>query len=334
MSLKVVQTIAEALDEIFPINIFLINENGIINWADKNMLKTSGISNLKTIEGQHASIFGDREWLTSKQVIESKEKKVLYEQFNDKDFFVVKVPYKKKGFEGVIGLSIDITRLKQAERAKSNFIMNMGHDIRTPFCGIITVLELLYAKENDTKKKNLIEISLYSCQRLLDFINDVQEIARLGYLPPDDERCDMKALLMEVVQFLTPSKEMKGLKIEVSHTGDSIIINRYYIEKILLNLLGNAVKFTEHGVITVSIKTSPILTIVVSDTGIGIDKKYHQQIFEEFFQVVFCYEKNEYAGIGKGLYFVKKYTEALHGNVTVQSALGKGSVFTVMIPIK
>lgn len=125
---------------------------------------------------------------------------------------------------------------------------------------------------------------------------------------------------------------MKGLNIEVSCADGGIITNRYRIEKILLNLMGNAVKFTEQGTITVSTKISSTLTIVVSDTGIGIDKKYHEKIFENFFKVVASYKKDEYAGIGKGLYLVKKYTEELQGSISVQSALGEGSVFTVIIP--
>ncbi|WP_218813650.1 sensor histidine kinase [Rickettsiella endosymbiont of Dermanyssus gallinae] len=249
------------------------------------------MASLETIQGQHASIFGEVLWLTSEQVMLSKQRKVLYERHNDKDFFVIKVPYKKEGIRGVMGLSIDISKLKQAERTKSMFTMNMGHEIRTPFCGIITVLELLYAKEKDINKRELLEMSLYSSRRLLDFMNDIQEVSRIGHLPLDDESCDMKVIVKDIVKFLRSSIEMKGLKIEVSCASDDIMINRYRIEKILLNLLGNAVKFTEQGVITVSIKTSPILTIVVSDTGIGIDKKYHEKIFESFFQAVSCYKK-------------------------------------------
>ena len=298
------------------------------------MLQASGVASLGTIQGQHASIFGEGSWVTSEQVMFSKQREVLYEHHNDKDFFVIKVPCKEEGTRGVMGLSIDITKLKQAERAKSNFAMNMGHDVRTPFCGIVTVLEILYAKEKDIKKKGLLEMSLYSSKRLLKFMNDVQEISQQGHLPLDEELCDMKAMLAGIVLFLMPTTEMKKLEIEVSCTGDEIMINRYRIEKVLLNLLGNAVKFTEQGIIKVSIKTSPLLTIVVSDTGIGIDEKYHEQIFEGFFKVVASYKKDEYAGIGKGLYLVKRYVEELQGSVTVQSELGKGSVFTVVIPNK
>ena len=332
MGMEVMENIAIALDEVFPINLFLIDENGAISWADRNMLEASGVASLETIEGKQASMFGEREWLTSERILLSKQREVLYEHYDDKDFLVIKVPYKKEGLMGVMGLSIDVSKLKQAERAKSAFTMNMGHDIRTPFCGIVTVLELLYANERDKNKKDLLEMNLYSSRRLLDFMNDIQEVSRLGHLPLDEELCDLKIILADIVLFLMPATQMKKLKVEVSCTGDVIMINRYRIEKILLNLLGNAVKFTERGTITVSIKTSPILTIIVSDTGIGIDEKHHEQIFDDFFKVVSSYKKDEYAGIGKGLYLVKQYTEDLKGSVTVQSSLGKGSVFTVMIP--
>lgn len=333
MIVKLMENIAIALDEIFPINLFVIDENGIISWADRNMLEVSGVTNLKTIEGKHASIFGQREWLTSERILQSQQREVLHEHYKDKDYFVIKVPYKKKNFMGILGLSIDITQLKQAERAKSIFTMNMGHDIRTPFCGIITVLELLYAQEQDVKKKELLEMSLYSSRRLLDFMNDIQEVSRLGHLPSEVELCDMKAMAENIAIFLTPSIQLKKLKIKISCKGRAIMMDRYRIEKILLNLLGNAVKFTKQGKITVSIKTSPVLNIVIRDTGIGIDEKHHEEIFEEFFKVVASYKNSDYAGIGKGLYLVKKYTEELNGTVTVKSSLGKGSVFEVTIPI-
>jgi signal transduction histidine kinase len=102
----------------------------------------------------------------------------------------------------------------------------------------------------------------------------------------------------------------------------------------LLNLLGNAIKFTEKGEIRLTIKITPDLVITIEDTGIGIDKKYHKKIFEECFKVKPSYENNDYVGVGKGLYLVKQYVEELQGKITVQSAVNEGSTFRVEIPLQ
>ncbi|BBB14947.1 Two component system histidine kinase [Candidatus Rickettsiella viridis] len=320
-----------------PINIFVSNKDGYIVWGNSRVIGTLNETK-ETFMGKHLSTWGDENWNNCKKVIETGHEYTEEEIGLDNHIYLTTrkpIPVENGcDIAGVIGLSLDITDRKQAEMTKCEFLMNMGHELRTPFCGIITVLELLYGKEEDLKKKSLLEMSLYSSKRLLKFMNDIQEVSRLGHLPLDEELCNMKEMLANIILFLMPTTEMKKLEIEASCTGKETMINRYRIEKILLNLMGNAVKFTEQGTITVSIKISSMLTIVVSDTGIGIDKKHHEKIFENFFKVVASYKKDEYAGIGKGLYLVKRYTEELQGSISVQSALGKGSVFTVMIPTR
>lgn len=107
-----IQVIANALDEIFNINLFLIHQNGKIHWANKSMLECIRIPELHLIQGKHVSFFGDRPWINTKRVVETKKTKIICEKFQGKKFLTIKVPYLKNEFYGVIGLSIDITNVK------------------------------------------------------------------------------------------------------------------------------------------------------------------------------------------------------------------------------
>ena len=246
----------------------------------------------------------------------------------------MKLPHYRPGFRGVLGLSIDITELEQARRAKDAFIMNMGHDMRTPFCGIIGVLELLNASENDPEKKDLIKTSLMSSERLLSFMEDINQISQVGHVPLTYESFDISDIADDTVLFLKAAIKSKGLRLIKQYGKKIIHSNLFRIKHILLNLLGNAVKFTKRGEILLAINTTlDYLEITVQDTGLGIDKKYHEKIFEECFKVKPSYENNDYVGVGKGLYLVKNYVQELQGKITVQSAANGGSTFRVEIPL-
>ena len=166
-------------------------------------------------------------------------------------------------------------------------------------------------------------------------MNDVKKISALGYLPLNYEACDMRAIVDDIVLFSKAAAVFKKLTIETHCEVTNVLIDRFRIKKILLNLLDNAIKFTPKGSIEISvIQTTSTLNLNVRDTGIGIDEIDQEKIFEEFFQVIPCYKQDKYSGIGKGLFLVKKYTEELQGKITVQSAANKGSTFIVEIPLK
>lgn len=334
MILETFKYITSVIDEKFPVNGYAITQNGKIRWANTRLLELSQVSNLKAIKGKHVSIFGEKDWLATKEIIESKRSQALYESVDDKDYISFKIPCSQGGFHGVFGMSIDITKLNQAELAKQEFLLSMGHDIRTPFTAIIGLLGLLYANEVNPEKKEWVDGILHSCEWVLSFMNDIQEIVELGYLPLNYKTCDIQAIIEDIVLFSKASATLKKLTIETHCEAAKVLIDSFRLNKILLNLLDNAIKFTPKGSIKVAaVQAASNLILRVSDEGVGIDKPYQEKIFEKCFQVVPCYKKTGYSGIGKGLYIVKKYVEELQGKISVKSELNKGSTFIVEIPL-
>ncbi len=160
------------------------------------------------------------------------------------------------------------------------------------------------------------------------------QLSELGYLPLEYETFDVTQMAEDILLFLEAAVKSKGLNLIKTYSGNRFYSNAFRIKQILHNLLGNAIKFTEKGGIRLSIKTTPNLVIAVQDSGIGIDRQYHEKIFEECFKAKPSYKNSDYAGVGKGLYLVKNYVKDLQGKVTVQSSANEGSTFIVEIPSK
>ena len=334
MIYKAIREIEEGISEQFPVNLFLVNQRGIIVWVNDHMLKLSNVFNLNEIIGRHIRQFGEESWKTTLLVIKYRKRVTVYEKKNGKTFYVIKLPFIRGNFRGVLGFSMDITELEQAKQTKTEFIMNMNHDIRTPFCGIVSVFQVLAKGERDPEKKEWIKTGLLSSQRLLSFMSDINQISQVGHLPLDYETFDVTQVAEDVLLFLEATVKSKGLDLIKTYRGNMVYSNPFRIKHILLNLLGNAIKFTEKGRISLSIKAASNLVITVQDSGIGIDKEYHEKIFEACFKATPSDKTSGYAGVGKGLYLVKNYVKDLQGNITVQSAANEGSVFRVEIPIK
>lgn len=107
------QIIAQTLDKVFNINVFLIDQNGKIHWANDHMLKSICIPELHLIQGRHVSIFGDQPWINTKKIIKTRTAKILREKFEDKKYLTIKAPYFKNEFYGIMGLSIEVTNIKK-----------------------------------------------------------------------------------------------------------------------------------------------------------------------------------------------------------------------------
>jgi two-component system, OmpR family, aerobic respiration control sensor histidine kinase ArcB len=267
-----------------------------------------------------------------------------------------KIPLKDKAGAviGVVGISIDITELKQtqealrialdqselANRSKSEFIQNMSHDIRNPLAGILGMAQILYGNIVD-ENKEYAHMLVQASERLLDLLNNVLDLASAAQENHlKQEPVELKDIAEGLKELLTPSLHPKQLQfnLEIDQQIPTVLGDANKIERILLNLLNNAIKFTEQGNITLKIETLNRkqdriqFAMHIIDTGIGIPEDKLHRVFEEFFRVHPSYE-GIYKGHGVGLYIVKKYTELMHGDVTVQSQLGVGTTFTITLEL-
>jgi signal transduction histidine kinase len=230
-------------------------------------------------------------------------------------------------------------KLRKLDRLKSMFIASMSHELRTPLNSIIgftgLILQGISGKINQEAKEDL-QIVYDSSKHLLSLINDVIDISKIESkkLEVYFQELKLNEVLKDVVTIVSKDAEEKKLEIKIdSQEGLSIVGDRKRLFQCVLNLMSNAVKFTEHGSIELrAVKKAGILEISVRDTGIGIKKKVMPKLFTSFTRLDSPL-KGKTSGTGLGLYLTKKImTTAFNGDIKVESQYGKGSAFTLIIP--
>lgn len=232
-------------------------------------------------------------------------------------------------------------RMKETARLKSEFLANMSHELRTPLNGIIGFSELLSDERpgplNGKQKEYLTDI-LNSANHLLKLINDVLDLAKVesGKMELFLETFSISTAIKEVSSILRPLLRKKRINflVKVDESADSVTLDPQKIKQILYNLLSNAVKFShEGGNIRVNMKGEGknFIRMKFEDEGIGIDEKDLTRIFEEF-QQIDSGANRQFQGTGLGLALTKRIVELMNGSINVESKLGKGSVFTIILP--
>jgi PAS domain S-box-containing protein len=228
---------------------------------------------------------------------------------------------------------------EEASRAKSDFLATMSHELRTPLNAIIGYQNLLAdgvtGPVNDTQHRQLDRIGA-SAHHLLMLIDEVLTLSRVeaGKETVHLEPVDIARVLDEANSIIEPLAKQKGLEFRVIHSETTIIIqsDAGKLRQAILNLLSNAVKFTARGNVTVrAFAVGDHVAFEVRDTGIGIAAEYLERIFEPFWQVEASTTRTA-PGTGLGLAVTRRLAHLLGGEVTVQSALGEGSTFTIRLP--
>lgn len=236
-------------------------------------------------------------------------------------------------------LSAAKQKAESANRAKSAFLAVMSHEFRTPMNGIIGALNLLDDADVPESVNELHGIMRECADSQLSLINDVLDISKIesGTLDIIDESFNLTELIQSVITSLGLGAKQKGVAL-FSFIDPSIpqriASDHRRIRQILINLVSNAVKFTEEGEIKVSVTLteSNEISISVSDTGIGIRKEQTESVFESFTQVDSSYTRR-HQGTGLGLAICKRLVALLGGTISLQSEFGKGSQFTVLLPL-
>lgn len=232
-------------------------------------------------------------------------------------------------------------QLDEANRLKTNFLSNMSHELRTPLNSVIALSGVLNRRlegKIPPDEYSYIEVIERNGKHLLSLINDILDISRIeaGREEIEISRFEVNQLIAEVIGIIQPQASEKGLKITHDDAGSSLAItsDSGKITHILLNLIGNAVKFTEKGFVKVNAEqVGKLLKISVKDTGIGIEEENLSHIFDEFRQADGSTSRR-FGGTGLGLAIAKKYANLLGGNITVKSTPGEGSEFVLVLPVK
>ena len=279
-------------------------------------------------------------------------------------FLTSKTPLidKNGNIVGVLGISTDITDRKKmeeelkaakiaaeaGEKAKDEIIANFSHDMRTPLSGIISDAHQL--EEDDISQETRKELAVQladSGGALLEMFEETLENVAADHMTEKDielETFDIKLLIDKLIKLEKPSVTQKGLKLlsNIDPNIPQFLVNdRKKIHRILLNLIGNAIKFTKQGHIELKIELIGIhkdqsqvtLKFNVIDTGIGVPEKSKQHLFERFFKGSSSY-KAEYKGYGLGLNIAKTYTHLLGGTISFESTEGVGSEFYAILTLK
>lgn len=229
-----------------------------------------------------------------------------------------------------------------ANRLKSEFLANMSHEIRTPMNSILGFSEIMLNTTDNPKQKNYLKTILDSGKTLLSLINDILDLSKIeaGQLEIHSQPTDMRTVLWEIENLFKPKANEKGIemfsyldpRLPKSFKTDDI-----RLKQILLNLVGNAVKFTESGEIEIQVIVEKIQTglfdlmIAVRDTGIGIPDEEQERIFESFSQQ-YGQDNKKYGGTGLGLAISKRLATLMGGRISLESKPGKGSIFKLHLP--
>ncbi|PLX81842.1 MAG: hypothetical protein C0614_06420 [Desulfuromonas sp.] len=239
--------------------------------------------------------------------------------------------------------SLDLAKKKaeEANQAKAVFLANMTHELRTPLIGVLGMNELLLDTPLTASQRELAVTVQKSGEVLLELINDVLDFSKIesNYLSLQQLPANISVITEDAAKLVAESAAKKGLSFtcRISPEADClVIVDPLRFRQIVLNLAGNAIKFTSQGKVSVSLDMSPIgnyaglFTLEVQDTGIGIANGYIERIFDDFTQIDSAVDRKA-GGAGLGLSIVRQILEIMDGRIEVESRLGEGSLFRVFV---
>jgi signal transduction histidine kinase/CheY-like chemotaxis protein/HPt (histidine-containing phosphotransfer) domain-containing protein len=250
----------------------------------------------------------------------------------------------------IFGVFADVTELEFAQReaeaataSKAAFLANMSHEIRTPMNGVMGFVELLMDSKLDAKQRRHLVLVQESAQALLKLLNDILDLSKIdaGQLDLSAEPSNVRHDITQCVRLMTPAAEQKGLEFKVIFAEgfpDNVLIDSLRFRQVLFNLLGNAVKFTSRGSVSVTLDEASgpagkrLILVSVADTGVGIAEERKAAIFDAFVQADASVSRR-FGGSGLGLSISRSLAGLMGGTIALESEENKGTRVTLTLPL-
>ena len=361
--LRTQQAFLRQVIDILPSFVFVKDRQGRYTLVNQAHAKGYGQSVEDMIGKTVRDISPDREWVealarSDREVVETLQETYIPEEaFRDAGgetrwFQTVKRPIvSEDGEVQVLGVAVDITHRRRTEeelraakvaaeaasRAKSEFVANMSHEIRTPMNGIIGMTELVLSTNLTAEQREFLSLVRSSAESLLVILNDILDYSKIeaGKMVLSAVRFEVADLVGEAMKSMAVTAHRKGLELAFDidpEVPPALVGDPVRFRQVLLNLTGNAIKFTEHGEVTVQVRVAERdqsglkLQVSVRDTGIGIPPEKQGRLFQAFEQADSSTTR-QYGGTGLGLVISARIVRLMGGEIWMESASGAGSVF-------
>ena len=252
--------------------------------------------------------------------------------------------------DSLFGVLADITELELARQAaeaateaQAAFLANMSHEIRTPLNGVLGFISLLLDSKLDSTQRRYLSLVNESAQVLLKLLNDILDLSKVqaGHIEIAPAATDLRRIIDHAVRLMAPLAEQKAIELKVviaPDFPDAAMIDGSRFRQILLNVLGNALKFTDHGSVTVRLEVEPMsdgtasLRATVADTGVGIPRDRQDMVFNPFVQADSSTSRR-FGGTGLGLSISRQLAELMGGTLTLDSIEGAGTTVELALPL-